>query len=169
MQLMKASFFIIGFIASVLWIGCGSSEETGEKKEEKSPPPEVVQKPAEQPLKDAQNSESKTDTVTVNVQNTQRPMYDQKSSSQKYSIPSGKFSVQIGAYKMPDNAERVASLAKERFVTNVYTIPDKASDLYKVMVGDFSLKEDARKFRDDMAQKYPGDYKDAWVSEIIQK
>ena len=84
-------------------------------------------------------------------------------------LPAGKFAVQVGAYKQQENAEKVASLAKDRFGKNVYTIPDAASGLVKVYVGDFASKDEARRFRDDMALKYPQDYKDAWVSEIPAK
>jgi polyhydroxyalkanoate synthesis regulator phasin len=70
---------------------------------------------------------------------------------------------------MQDNAERVAALARERFGKNVYTIPDRLSDLYKVMVGDFTVKDEARRFRDEMVQRFPSDYKDAWVSELPAK
>ncbi|MBI4810871.1 MAG: SPOR domain-containing protein, partial [Ignavibacteriales bacterium] len=91
------------------------------------------------------------------------------SKSEQTTIPTGKFSVQIGAYKMPDNADRIASLAKERFNMNVYTNYDETDQLYKVMIGDFESKDSARSFRDAMATKYPDDYKDAWVSENPQK
>jgi len=82
---------------------------------------------------------------------------------------SGGYAVQVGAYKMQDNADRVAELAKERFGKQVYTYPDKTSGLFKVMVGNFITKDEARRFRDEMAQRFPSDYKDAWVSENTQK
>ena len=87
------------------------------------------------------------------------------------SIPAmaGKFSVQVGAYSLVENANRVATLAKDRFGKNVYTIPDPQAGLVKVYVGDFASKDEARRFRDEMAQKYPLEYKDAWVSENPSK
>ncbi len=151
--------------------GCGSSEETSSKQEVKPPLDAAAQKPAETPLQQDGRSAARIDTLNVDVKDTPKPVYDARSSvpAAGSAMPTGKFSVQIGAYKMPDNAERVASLARERFGKNVYTIADKTVDLYKVYLGDFAVKEDARKFRDEMVQRYPNDYKDAWVSENPQK
>ena len=160
--MLCAGFTLINIM---LFVGCGSSEETTEKKEEPSTQTSTPLKTSEQATKE----EPRVDTVNVNVQNSQQPVYDQKTTISTQHVPLGKFSVQIGAYKMPDNADRVAALARERFGKSVYTVQDKTSELYKVFVGDFTVKDDARKFRDEMAQKYPSDYKDAWVSELSQK
>jgi len=113
------------------------------------------------------------DTVTVNKQNTERPLYNSNAPSTSPadtsgSMPQGKFSVQIGAYKMPDNADRIVALAKERFTQHVYLFFDKTDNSYKVLIGDFNIKDDARTFRDQMAQQFPSDYKDAWVRDNSQ-
>lgn len=109
----------------------------------------------------------KVDTAGASLKTP--PAYDARTSTPGTTAPTGKFSVQIGAYKLQDNADHVASLAKERFGKNIYTILDPPSGLVKVYLGDFMVKDDARKFRDEMALKYPSDYKDAWVSENPQK
>jgi len=116
---------------------------------------------------------SNGDTVTVNKQNTERPLYNSNASATpptdtSGSMPQGKFSVQIGAYKMPDNADRIVALAKERFTQHIYLFFDKTDNSYKVLIGDFTIKDDARTFRDQMAQQFPGDYKDAWVRDNSQ-
>ena len=143
--------------------GCGSSEETSSTQETK-PPQEAAARAAQ---------ETKTpptvDTLSTGVKELPKPVNDSRAPVSAATLSSGKFSVQIGAYKMPDNADRVAALAKERFGMNVYSVRDIVDDLYKVYIGDFTAKEEARKFRDEMVQKYPTDYKDAWVSEIPQK
>lgn len=159
----RCLFLISVCSVAVLLMSCGSSEESTQKQEQQSPPSVVTQK--------QQEAAAKTDTVNVNVQNTPKPDYDAKTPSPQKTgaLPTGKFSIQIGAYTMADNAEHVALLARERFGKNVYTILDRVKNLYKVMVGDFSVKDEARSFRDDMAQKYPGDYKDAWVADNNQK
>ena len=103
-------------------------------------------------------------------QKTDRPPYI-PTDSVKTTIPASaavRYCVQIGAYKLRDNADVVAAVAKGRFAKAIYTIRDPAKDVYKVMVGDFSAKDDARTFRDRMVQQYPGDYKDAWVSELTE-
>ena len=161
----RISAVMLGVSLVVLsFAGCSSSDQSGGQQESQSAPP------AKTAPTSAEEVTKKSDTLNVNVQNTQRPAYNQQSPSGTQPVPaSGKYSVQIGAYKQAENADRIASLARERFGKNVYTIPDKANDLYKVMVGDFAVKDDARKFRDEMVQKFPNDYKDAWVSELPQK
>jgi len=162
----RFSFLVILITAGVLCAGCGSSGSSYGNGDNQSPASTSapVTGAAE---KSSQNLQTKSDTLNVNAQNTPKPVYD--SRPQTKAEPTGKYSVQVGAYKMADNAERIATVARERFGKNVYTIPDKSTDLYKVMVGDFMVKDDARRFRDDMVQKYPGDYKDAWVYEVPQK
>ncbi|MDI6765296.1 MAG: SPOR domain-containing protein [Bacteroidota bacterium] len=131
--------------------GCSSSEEATEDRE--TPPTGGT------------NVLQKVDTLKVDIQNTQKPNYQSKTSSSDLKRPRGMYSVQIGAHKMPDNADRIAAIAKERYNINVYTIHDKNDNLYKVMIGDFNTKEEARNFRDEIVRQFPDDYKDAWVSE----
>ena len=149
-------------VVMLMVIGCSSSEQTTQQQQPtsspSSPTPSAQQQNKEQP--------PNVDTINVDVQNTPKPNYQPKTSEP--IVPAEKFTVQIGAYKMAESAERIAALAKERFGKNVYTIPDKIKDVYKVMVGDFSVKDEARRFRDEMVQQYPSDYKDAWVSELPQ-
>ena len=155
---MRSNLFlcVLPVIAGVLILaGCGSSEESTSKDQATAPAQGTVQKAAE-----------KADTLGAAARETPKPLYDPHSS-----IPAmaGKFSVQVGAYSLVENANRVATLAKDRFGKNVYTIPDPQAGLVKVYVGDFASKDEARRFRDEMAQKYPLEYKDAWVSENPSK
>ena len=71
--------------------------------------------------------------------------------------------------KFDGTAHRAAGLAKERLGKDAVIITDKTSNLLKVMVGAFATKEEARSFRDEMVEKFPAEYKDAWVTEINQK
>jgi len=166
---------IIGawLVITILFVGCSASKENSEEQEETTPPQAVKTETKKPPQPESKFSQT-VDTVSASVQKESRPSYEAK------TIPStppsevvtvkGKYTVQIGAYKMPDNAERVASLARERYNSkSVYTIPDKINNLYKVMIGDFMTSDEARDFRDQMARVYPSDYKDAWVSEIPQE
>lgn len=163
---MKKTTFLFTsclFAVSLLLMSCGSSEESTQQKEQQLPPTTTSQT--------QQQPASKTDTTSVSRQTTPKQEYDPRTSTppKQSAIPTGKYSVQIGAYKMSDNAERVAAMARDRFGKNVYTSQDKTADLYKVMVGDFTNKDDARRFRDDMAQRFPEDYKNAWVAENNQQ
>ncbi len=157
------SMLIIGIVLgiAVILAGCSSSQEGEKDRAEKVQPPPSP-KPEEQPA--VKIEQPKGDTVTVDRQSTEKPAYEPT----RNSAPTGKYTVQIGAYKMPDNADRIAALAKERFTRPIYTFQDKKDNLYKVMIGDFMTKDDARNFRDQMEQQFPTDYKDAWVSEVQQ-
>ena len=160
---------IISVVGGVLMLaGCGSSNESTSKDQSSSSTSQTSQKAPDQNQTDASQ---KTDTVPVDNKDSPQQPYDPHSSAPvtKSAMPTGKFSVQVGAYKQQENADRVAALAKDRFGMNIYTIPDALSGLVKVYVGDFAVKDEARKFRDEMAQKYPVDYKDAWVSENPSK
>lgn len=160
MNFIRAAFAVCTLAAALFAGGCassGSSEKQGETATQASQPP------AAQPGQNEGNpAAQRGDTLEASRQNSSKPSYEPSNTNPV----AGSFAVQVGAYKMQDNAERVAALARERFGKNVVTTFDKVKGLYKVLVGSFIVKDDARKFRDDMAQQYPGDYKDAWVSEI---
>jgi len=168
MKRRQTLFLVICIITGIVLFGCATSEESSEKQETVTPAAAPMEKT---PQKTEPVVSPKIDTVNVDRQNTQKPDYEPKTAPQTHpaQMPSGKYAVQIGAYKMPDNAERVAALARERLGKNVYSVHDENDNLYKVMIGDFPTKEEARRFRDVMAEKYPSDYKDAWVSEIPRK
>ncbi len=150
------------FILSLLicfactFICCSSSEETKKQSDQTQ-------------TKQGANVLPEVDSLKVDIQNTQKSQYQSKTPQSDLKRPFGAYSVQIAAHKMPDNADRIADLAKERYNINIYTIYDKNDNLYKVMIGDFNTKEEARNFRDEMVKQFPNDYKDAWVSENKQK
>jgi len=165
---MKQIMFIIFIICGTAFFGCSSSEET--EKQNTPPPPPAVEKPVEnRVIKTEPPAMKKTDTLNVDIQNTEKPRYEPAPPPDAQAAPAGKFSVQIGAYKMPDNADRIGGIAKERFGLKVYSSYDSKDKLYKVMIGDFETKDAARNFRDVMSMKFPEDYKGAWVSENQQK
>ena len=83
-------------------------------------------------------------------------------------FPPGKFTVQLGAYQSEEGAEKIASLTRSRYTKEVYIVFNDADALYKVMLGIFDTKDQARGFRDTIVGRYPDDYKDAWVSELTR-
>jgi len=83
-------------------------------------------------------------------------------------FPPGKFTVQLGAYQSEDAARTVSSLAGSRFTRQLYTVYDSNDRLYKVMLGMFDTKDQARVFRDGIVRQYTDDYRDAWVSELTR-
>ncbi len=157
MRKLSLALALFVLTSVVGFYGCGSSQKTAEQ----TPPPP----PVDQGTKAVQKPADRYDTVNVSTQENVKTEYPPPSSP---SV-SGNFTVQVGAYKLQESAERIASLAKERFSQNVSVQFDNTASLYKVMVGSFSTKDDARRFRDQMMAQYPTDYKDAWVSEIPQK
>jgi hypothetical protein len=79
------------------------------------------------------------------------------------------FTVQIGAFKDPSNAERIYRRAQQRFNLETNTDYDSAEGLYKITVGKFMNYEQARSFCDRIMRDFPKDYHDAWVVEITQR
>lgn len=74
--------------------------------------------------------------------------------------------MQVGAFQSQQSADKTANLAGDRYTRSVYTFFDAEGKFFKVYIGVFDTKEDARRFRDRMAQQYPEDYRDAWVAEL---
>ncbi len=84
----------------------------------------------------------------------------QRSKKKKY------YSVQIGAFKILNNADRAQKIAKQRYKTPIYHFYDKAIKMYRVTVGNFSKIKDAFVFLKTVQSKHPKEYKDAWVAEM---
>lgn len=149
---------IIVLITSLVLIGCTSSEQTTERQKSEQPPP--AQKPPEQ------TQAQKIDTLNVNVQKVPPPRSEPAVTPQTAATKwTGKFAVQIGAFKIAEKASQIADIARERFGSKVFTVYDSDRDLTKVLVGDFMTKDEARKYRDQITKQYP-DYADAWVTEF---
>ena len=166
MVLMKRvlfAFFVLSLFVCIAFIGCSGSEQS-EKDEMPPPPPAATHNPAEKP-KESLPVVKQIDTLKVEVKDADKPKFEPTPIQPGNKFERGNYSIQLGAYQMPDNADRIAAIAKERFDMNVYTSFDEKDGLYKVYLGDFETKDAARTFRDVIASKYPEDYKGAWVSE----
>ena len=171
MTTFRMQIAVTGVVASIVLAGCSSSKQSaGGTEQNSAPPPTVMQQP------DVRHD--RVDTLDVQTQNKEQPSYQSPSTPSSLPSPSrttapslspGTFTVQVGAYKSQEGADRIAQLAKERFARGVNVLYDATTNLYKVMVGSFLTKDDARSFRDEMVRNYPTDYKDAWVSEHSQK
>ncbi len=83
-------------------------------------------------------------------------------------FPPGKFTVQLGAFQSEDGAQKIAALTRSRFTKDVYTVFNDTDGLYKVMLGIFDTKDEARAFRDTIVRQFPDDYMDAWVSDLAK-
>jgi hypothetical protein len=79
------------------------------------------------------------------------------------------FTVQIGAFKQPMNAERAHRTAQQRFHLETSTEYDALEEIYKITVGKFLNYEQARAFCDRIMRDFPRDYNDAWVVELSQR
>jgi cell division protein FtsN len=156
MNVFKSPLIVLLAAAAIIAGGCSGSKGGGGTNGSTT-----GQTPSESASK-SETGGAKADTFDVKVNNAKKPPYET-------AVQQSGFTVQIGAYQKQENADRVASLARERFTVTVNTILDKTSGLYKVLVGSFTTKEQARSFRDDMVQKYPSDYKDAWTTDIPQQ
>ena len=149
---------IVVLITSLVLIGCTSSEQTTERVKNEQPPPAQRQPEQEQA--------QKVDTLNVNVQKVPPPRNEPSVIPQPPASKwTGKFAVQVGAYRVAEKASQIADIARERFGSKVFTVYDRDRDLTKVLVGDFMTKDEARKYRDQITKQYP-DYTDAWVTEF---
>ncbi len=152
---------MIAFVlVAALLAGCGTSQQTAAPAPQSIPP--VSQEPA---AKQQPKPADKVDTLEVSTQDSRKTDYPPAPPA---SV-TGSFAVQAGAYKQQESADRVASLARERFARPVTVQFDNTAGLYKVMIGSFPSKDEARRFRDQIVAQYPTDYKDAWVSEVAPK
>jgi len=159
---MKAFMLLICITVvttSLVLIGCASSDQTSEQQKTEQPPP--VQKQPEP------QQAQKIDTLNVAVKNVPPPAQNEPAVTPATTASkwTGKFAVQIGAYKVAEKAAQIADIAKDRFGAKVFTVYDRDRDLTKVLVGDFATKDEARKYRDQITKQYP-EYADAWVTEF---
>lgn len=162
---------------ALLASGCGASEDS--EKENTSAPPPVAEKKSERapaperkviPKEDTISTQSaaqapETTPVTAAPPVTKTPA---TSSQMQSAWPTGKYSVQVGAFSIPDKAQLIASMARSRVQKNVYLMHDDRTGNTKVLIGDFNDKDEARRFRDQLIQQFP-DYKDAWVYDVPQR
>ncbi|MDI6778803.1 MAG: SPOR domain-containing protein [Bacteroidota bacterium] len=146
----------------MLWIGCASTEklQEGEKtpivKEETPPPPP--------------DTLIKVDTLDVKIETNQKMASEPRPMPPTAHQPviktsSDNFSIQLGAFKEEENSLQFAYTAKNRLNEDIYNIFDKGTGLYRVLVGDFSTKESAKEYRDQLVKKFP-EYQDAWVVDV---
>jgi cell division protein FtsN len=148
---------IIGLLIIALsFIGCSSSEETQSEKE-------ATDKQVQQEQAQELPPPPPSDTIEADANETQQQNQSQTTTQQDVT---GTYAVQVGAFKVTETAEQVASLARTRFSMQVKSIFDKETGLTKVLVGGFATKDEARAFRDQLARQFPEDYKDAWVTEL---
>ncbi|MBI5216227.1 MAG: SPOR domain-containing protein [Ignavibacteriae bacterium] len=151
---------IIGLLIIALsFIGCSSSEETQSEKEATD---KQVQQEQAQELPPPPPSDT-IEAVANEVQQETQQLNQTQTTTQEVT---GTYAVQVGAFKVTETADQIASLARSRFSMQVKSIFDKETGLTKVLVGGFATKDEARAFRDQLARQFPEDYKDAWVTEL---
>ncbi|MBI3193529.1 MAG: SPOR domain-containing protein [Ignavibacteriae bacterium] len=159
----RSILFIFSFLllSSLILFGCSSSEETQSEKEATE---QQVTKDQTQDLPPPPPGES--DTIDVVSKDNKEETSIQQPTTENLPISTGMYAVQVGAFKVTETADQIASLAKTRFSIQVLTLLDKETGLTKVLVGSFTTKAEARTFRDKLLQQYPDDYKDAWTTEL---
>ena len=74
--------------------------------------------------------------------------------------------VQIGAFKDPQKASRVQTVARERLHMPVLNDYHTALDLYQIRIGFFETYEAAQNFRIRMQKEFPTDYEDSWIVQL---
>jgi hypothetical protein len=149
-------------------LGCSGPDQTSSEQTTPPSPPQIAQEAPPVP-----QVQTPPDTVDATVRRPAEPIATPPPPEVPQTLPRPpvvpRFGVQIGAYTQPDVAQRIATLAKSRFPVKLQQILDRNSEMTKIYLGEFSSKDDARKFRDTIVRQFPGEYDDAWVSEIPQQ
>ena len=168
-----------GLILAVSMFSCISSEESGSSSQQA---PITQQEPADSVARGtrdaAQASQtgkqqtgqkgsrltSRQDTLVASVTRKAKPA----SRSSRLVRPNNPlYTVQVGVFRKAQNALRYQKLAKERFPKNsVHNRYDTKTKMYWVSIGRFTTKQEAVALRRTVIDKYPKDYKEAWVNYI---
>jgi cell division septation protein DedD len=77
-----------------------------------------------------------------------------------------RFMIQIGAFRDPANASAVQLRARERYRVPVLNDYHTGLKLYQVRIGFFEDYASADKFRLQLVQEHPADYRDAWIVQL---
>lgn len=141
-------------LSLVLVTGCGRIPEAEEAETPPPPPPTITQPPPRMQF------ETRTDTVST--EKTKHKPGAQSTSRE----PQIRYMVQIGAFKVAHNASKVQIATRARYHLPVLNDYNTAHALYQIRIGFFETREDAYKFRQQMQQEHPTDYKDAWVVQL---
>lgn len=141
------------FVAAMLAAGCTSTEEVKHEAEAEIPPGRSEQE-AEVRF------EMRTDTVSA------VPSTDTKEPDSLALLARFLFSVQIGAFKDPQNADLVQRKARSRFQLPVMNEFDAQANLYQIRVGLFDDRDGAEALRQAMQTQYPKEYTDCWIVQV---
>jgi cell division septation protein DedD len=137
--------------------GCTASEEAEQE--------EGVKQEAPAPTQPETKTTVKKDTTEVKVVPPANVQPEQETKPAP-TAPATVYAVQIGAFETEANASRAEQTIKARFTNPVRRYFDETTKLYKVSVGSFSTKDQALEFRKMLNEKYPGEYRDAWIVEM---
>ena len=160
-------------ILTVSIFGCISSEESGSSSQQQ---PITQQEPSDSAVQGTQNAArpaqagqkgsrltSRQDTLVASVTRKAKPASRSRLVRPKNPL----YTVQVGVFRKPQNALRYQKLAKERFPRNsVHNRYDTKTKMYWVSIGKFTTKQEAVALRRTVIDKYPKDYKEAWVNYI---
>ena len=162
----------MGIASFALVFGCSSSQsttgESGHADSTKTAADSTIgSRSAEKGVPGSQKRKqqgfvTQEDTIEAQVE-TKTSLLERKRAAlrtKKY------YSVQVGAFRVPSNADRCQKLVTQRFKFRAVNFYDKAIKMYRVTIGDFTKKKDAFAFWRSLKEKYPKDYADSWVAEM---
>ncbi len=154
---LKLAAVIAAFALTLYIGGCKASEESEQEEGVKQEAPAEKQPEAKTTMK--------KDTAEVKVV---APAKTEAEEEMKPTAPTAVtlYAVQVGAFESMENASRTEQTIRARFTNPVRKYYDEATKLYKVSVGSFATKDQALDFRKTLNEKYPGEYRDAWIVEV---
>ena len=155
---MKRALVVIGLVLTVgLWIGCSKDKDEVAQLEQ-----EVKDAESQDLLADSGGAEEMAATAEDVAAETEYAAMAEEETEKSYE-PSGTggFTIQIGAGTSRADAnymaEKYIGRGYEAFITEMY-----ADDItyYRIRIGNFATREEARAMAADLVDKYSVDY---WI------
>jgi hypothetical protein len=105
-----------------------------------------------------------TRTDTVRVLRSDEP----SASDSLLATGEERFAVQIGAFREPFNASQTQNLARKRFHLPMLNEFDSRLGLYKIRLGSFTSRAEARTQMLRLQAEYPSEYNDSWIVQLTR-
>lgn len=110
---------------------------------------------------------SKQDTVLASVVKTSR--YSNRAIKPIERPENPAYTVQVGAFAQTTYALQSQKLAKERYpYLPIFNYFEPFDRLYRVRIGKFDTWRGADSLRKAMVQRYPEEYREAWINYIAK-
>ena len=187
----KKKFIVHSIVAIAIFIcfsaleSCSSSESSTQQEEEIAPeqnsihqdsvkqevkPVPPLQQPGKPVVKPKISQGFVTQEDTIEIQSGKKRISSNitKTPSQRIQPKKKYFTIQIGAFKMSENAERAKMFLRKRFNVPTSQFFDTSIKMNRVFGGIFATRKGAFNFLAKIKNEFPAEYSHAWVAERMQ-